>query len=280
MAHLLALTAFNYPRRYRVRTTTAVQVGTMQFENEWLYVVEHTALGQNEHGYVLQLDVVHAVQKATDLFSRVTADLHQASRRLVLQTDWRGQLLRVENQPEVRQAWEALRKDLYAKYAAEPTVRPYLDAFGQQLAVPGSMEPNLRHKGVYGALLPGVYGHYAQEPVRTQQCITGFFHDLDLPLLVATTAQPAANGLRETVHVTATATLNADAFATPAFRRLVRDLADDHRFPVDLAVTHGADHWLDAQTGELLRSQQQLAATVPGIYHTAFTHEVLPQPTP
>jgi hypothetical protein len=245
-----------------VRTTATVQVGATKFENEWLYVAQQTVLGTNEQGYVLQIDVLHAVQKATDLFSRVTADLSQATCRLVLQTDPHGLLLRVENQPDVLRAWHALRKAVQAKYAAEPTVRPYLDAFEQQLAVPGSLEPSLRHKGLYGALLPGVYGQaYAKEPVHSRQQIVGFFHDIDLPLAVATTAQPAeAVAFQDAVHVTATAGLNAEAFAETDFRRLMRSIVDDYKFPVALTLTHRADHLLAIRTGELFRSQQHLAA--------------------
>ncbi|WP_046243795.1 hypothetical protein [Hymenobacter terrenus] len=277
---VLHLTAFGQPRRYQVRTTTAVQVGAMKFENELLYVVEQTVLGNNERGYLLQIDVVHAIQQATDLFSRVTADLNQATRRLVLQTDLHGQLLRVENQPEVLRAWQAMRKAVQAKYAAEPTVRPYLDAFEQQLAVPDSMAPNLRNKGLYGALLPKVYGQaYAKEPVHSRQQISGFFHDIDLPLTVATTAQPTEEtAFQDAVQVTATASLDAESFAATDFRRLMRSIVDDYKFPVDLTLTHRANHLLAARTGELLRSQQQLAAEVPGVYLNRITHDVFPQP--
>ena len=55
----------------------------MQFANELLYVVAYTVLGKREQGYEVQIEVLNAMQKATDLFSRVTADLNQASKKLV-----------------------------------------------------------------------------------------------------------------------------------------------------------------------------------------------------
>ncbi len=280
---VLELTAFGTPRRYQVRTTTAVQVAQMRFANELLYVVDFTALGRNAQGYVLQLDVLNAMQKADDLFSRVTADVNQATRKLVVQTDPQGNLLRVENQPEIVRAWEAIRKPLLAKYAAEPGVQPFLAAFEQKLAEPGSMENNLREKGLCGALLTGAYHQpYGHEPVLTRRCISGFFNDIDLPLLVATTATvapPSPAQPQDAIVVSATASVDEAAFAATDFRRLMRGIVDDYTFAVDLQLTHGAEHLIDARTGELLRSRQQLSAEVAGIYHNTVTHEVFPQPT-
>ncbi|RZK27440.1 MAG: hypothetical protein EOO63_13385, partial [Hymenobacter sp.] len=113
---VLELTSIGRPQRYQVRTTTAVQVAQMKYENELLYVVDYTVLRKNERGYVVQLEVQHAAQQATDLFSQVTADLNQASKKLVLQTDAHGNLLRVENQAEIVRAWQALRQPLLDKY--------------------------------------------------------------------------------------------------------------------------------------------------------------------
>lgn len=275
---VLELTASGRPQRYQLRTTTAVQVAQMQFANELLYVVDYTVLRKTAQGYVVQIEVLHAMQQATDLFSRVTADLNQASKKLVLQTDAHGNLLHVENQPEVVQAWEALRQPLRAKYSAEPTVQPFLDAFEQQLAVPGSMEANLRDKGVCGALLLGIYGQaYHDTPLLTKRQIKGFFHDIDLPLQLATTAT-AAPELPATVLLSATAQVDSEVFAATEFRRLMRSLVDDYTFPVALQVDYTAQHALAAHTGELLRSQQRLTAEVAGVYHNTVTHEVFPQP--
>lgn len=278
---VLQLTGVGQPRRYQVRTTTAVQVGQTKMENELLSVVECTLLGKNERGYVLQMEVLHAVQKNVDLFTQVAADVNLATRTLVLQTDPYGRLLRVENQPAVLRAWEGMRKTIQAKYATQPTVRPFLDAFEQQLATPGSLEPGLRDKGVHGALLVGVYGqpYHPQAPALTKRTIAGFFHDIDLPLVVGTTARAGERtALLDTVQVTATATLDGDVFAATDFRRLMRSLVDDYKFPVDLELDHAADHLLDSQTGALLRSQQRIRAEVPGIYHNAVTYDVFPQP--
>ena len=277
---MLELTLVGQAQRYQVRTTTAVQVAQMKFENELLYVVEQRVLDKSANGYMLQIDILHATQKAEDLFSRVLADANQATRRLVLQTDLCGRLLRVENQADVLHQWEAVRKAVRAKYAAEPTVLPFLDSFEQQLAVPGSMEANLREKGVHGALLAGVYGQeFGSKPVRSKRQITGFFNELDLPLVLATTAvgadDPTAPGA---VAVTATGTLDEEAFAATEFRRLMRGIVDDYTFPVDLDLECEARHVVDARTGALLRSAQRLVAEVPGVYHNRVTHDIFPQP--
>ncbi|RZL11004.1 MAG: hypothetical protein EOO62_12650 [Hymenobacter sp.] len=259
-----------------------MQVAQMQFANELLYVVDYTVLRKNEQGYVVQIEVVNAMQKATDLFSRVTADLSQASRKLVLQTDAHGQLLHVENQPEILRAWEALYPALQAKYSADPTIKPYLEAFGEQLAVPGSMEDNLRDKGVCGALLLAVYGqvYHQGTPLLTKRQIRGFFHEFDLPLQLATTAisVPELLPAPTTVLLNATARVDDEAFAEADFRRLMRSIVDDYTFPVALQLEYTAQHALAANTGHLLRSQQRLAAEVPGIYQNTVTHEVFPQP--
>lgn len=283
---LLELAPRLTPSRYQLRTITTVQVGTTKFENELLYVVEQRVLAREATGYVVEVLVQHAMQKAEDVFSRVVADLNQASQRLVVQTDRHGNLVRVDNQPEVYQRWLALRPELLKKYAAEPTVAPFLEGFGQQLAVPGSMEANLRHKGVLGALLVGLYGHplgaLDTAPVQTKRCITGFFGELDLPLLLTSGTQaPPPEPVPTTmsaVYVGTIGALDPDAFNVVAFRRLMRDLVDDFKFPVALEVDCAQAHVFDQLSGALLHSTQRLRAEVPGVYYNATAHELVVQP--
>lgn len=266
-------------QRYQIRTTSAVQVAQMKFENELLYVVEQRLLGRNERGYLLQVEILHATQRATDLFSRVLADVNQASSKLVLQTDQRGRLLQVENQAEVQRKWQAIGPAIRARYADEPAVQPFLDAFGQQLAVPGSMEANLQTKGVHGALLAGLYGQeLGSEPTLTQLTIPGFFNELDLPLQLATHAEAAADDAT-IILVSRTGSLDAARFAEQDFRRLMRGIVDDYTFAVALELDCQAHYALHHQTGALLRARQQLRAEVPGVYHNSIAHEIFPHPT-
>ena len=269
--------------RYQLRTTTAIQVGEQKFENELLYIVEQRLLASQGPGYLLEINVQHTMQKAEDLMSRVVADVNQASRLLLVQTDLHGNLLRVENQAQVLAEWQLLRGPLLKKYAAQPEVEPFFEAFGQQLAIPGSLEPNLRHKGVLGALLPGLYGYSygSQEPlVQTSRCISGFFNALDLPLLLTSQQGPPAEGAPtgpETLHVATTGVLDDAAFAHQDFRRLIRDLVDDFKFPVNLEIDCTGTHTFDVASGALLHAQQVLRAEVAGIYHNSTIHDVVVQ---
>lgn len=270
--------------RYHVRTTTAVQVGQMKFANELLYVVEQTLKAQSAAGYVVQFDVHHTMQQAEDLFSQVVADVNQVSRTLLVQTDPHGNLLQVENQLDLLKEWQHMGPALRDKYAQQAAVRPFLDAFEQQLRQPGSLEANLRHKGLYGALLPGIYGYdYQAGPALSQRCISGFFNTFDLPLLLSTEqtdleAEEAVASPRA-IRLLTTGKLDEEAFAEKEFRRLIRSLVDDYRFSVELEVTYKAIHLVDEWSGLLLTSQQALKAEVPGVYHNAITHHVSQQPT-
>lgn len=255
----------------------------MKFENELLYVVEQQLHPSQAAGYVLEINVRHSMQKAEDLMSRVVADANQASRRLLVQTDPHGNLLRVENQAQVQAEWQLLREPLLKKYAAQPEVKPFFEAFGQQLAIPGSLEPNLRHKGVLGALLPGLYG-YAYGPqesaVLTSRCITGFFNTLDLPLRLTSRQGPPAEAAPigpGTLHVATTGVLDDAAFAHQDFRRLIRDLVDDFKFPVNLEIDCTEFHTFDTASGTLRHARQVLRAGVAGIYHNSTIHDVVVQ---
>ncbi|NML65115.1 hypothetical protein HHL22_07835 [Hymenobacter sp. RP-2-7] len=258
---------------------SAVQVAQMKFENELLYVVELRVLGENEHGYLLQVDVQHSTQQATDLFSRVLADVNQVSSSLVLQADAHGRLVEVKNQAEIQRKWQAASPAIRARYASEPAVQPFLDTFEQQLALPGSMEVNLRTKGVHSALLAGLYGQaYATEPVVSHHVIPGFFNELDLPLLLATQAEEAADDAA-IVLISRTGSLDTAAFSNQDFRRLIRGIVDDYTFDVALEIDCQAHFALHRHTGALLRSRQHLRAEVPGVYHNSITHEIFPHPS-
>lgn len=279
----LALAPRLAPVHYHIRTTVAIQVGAMKFENELLYVVAQQVRAKNAQGYLLEITVQHAMQKAEDLMSRVVADVNQASRQLVVQTDAHGNLLRIENQPAILQEWQTLRPALCDKYADTPAVQPFLDTFGQQLAVPGSLEPNLRHKGVLGALLTGLYGYpFGPQlpPVQTTRTVAGFFNDLDLPLRLSSAQAPPPDAGPTAVtaaYVATTGVLDAEAFAADPFRRLIRDIVDDFKFPVNLEIDCTAAHTFEQTSGGLLHSRQVLRAEVPGVYYNSTTHEVLAQ---
>ena len=273
------------PVRYNLRTTTTIQVGSTKFENEILYVAEQRVLARNAEGYVLETLMKHSMQKADDLFSRVVADVSQASQRLVVQTDQHGNLVRVENQPEVYQHWQKIRPDLAKKYADEATVAPFLESFGTQLAIPGSMEVNLRHKGLLGALLVGLYGYpigRGSDPLVTKRRITGFFGEIDLPLaLTSSTQPPPADVVLTSVnaaYVGSTGIVDTETFASEALRRLMRDLVDDFKFPVDLQLECTNAHIFDQISGTLLHSNQLLRVEVPGVYYNATAHELVAQP--
>lgn len=275
---ILELTASPQVQRYQVRTTSAVQVAQMKLENEVLYMLEQRVLGKNEQGYLLQIDVLNSTQRATDLFNRVLADVSQVSNSLVLQTNEHGHLLRVENQAEVQRKWKELRPIMRARYASEPAVFPFLDAFEQQLAVPGSMEANLQTKGVHSALLTGLYGQsFSTEPLVSLYTIPGFFNELDLPLVLATRAEETTDDTTLAL-ISRVGSLDADKFPAQDFRRMMRSIVDDYTFAVALEIDCQAHFALNRYTGVILRSHQQLRAEVPGVYHNSIAHEIFSQP--
>ena len=267
------------PVTHRVVSTVAVQVGQNRFENQLTTVVQQTLMRKSADTYLVALEVLDFQQQATDLFSRVTADLNQLSQRLVLLTDIHGNITRVVNAPELAQQWATARPILEHKYADQPAVLPFFTAFEQQLAQPGTFELSLRNKGIYGVLFPGFYGRSLNNEQKTvhERRLLNFFNQLHLPLQLTTVAGPrTGNGGVEELSLQTTGRLDEAQFETLAFQRLMQSIVDSVGFAVQLDVEHSETYAVDLATGWIARGQQMLMAEVPGAYFHESKHEILP----
>lgn len=275
----LLLKAGVAPVVHEVATTVAVQVGPTRFTNSSHALVRQTLLSKSATDYLVGVDIVEATQQATDLFSRVTADINQLSRQLVLRADTQGRLTEVANRPDLLQQWVRLRPALAQKYADQPSVAPFLEAFEQQLALPGTLELSIVNKGLYGALFPGLYGQAlsATNGVESQRELLNFFNQLPLPLLLTTVASPApADMPGAAIQLTTTGRLDESRFDKRAFERMMRDIVDDVSFAVALAIIHSETYVVDLASGWILSGFQTLTAEVPGAYYQQTTHTITP----
>lgn len=266
------------PITHQVNTTVAVQVGPTRFTNTLRTLVRQTLLRRSAEGYLIGVEVLEATQQATDLFSQVTGDLNELSQQLLVRADAQGRLVQLANGPDLLRRWALLRPRLLHKYAGQPSVLAFLEAYERQLAVPGTLEQSLFGKGIYGALFPGVYGQplYAAEGVPRQRLLPNFFNELDLPLLLTTQASPAplADPGPAAVQLTTIGRLDEARFDRLAFERMIRAIVDDTTFEVALSVGQTETYVVDLATGWLVSGTQSLVAEVPGAYYQETTHTI------
>jgi hypothetical protein len=274
----LLLQADIAPITHQVDTTVAVQVGPNRLANSLSTLVRQTLVRRSAEGYLIGVEVLEATQQATDLFSQVTADLNELSQQLLLRTDAQGRLLQVANSPDLVRRWEQLRPALLRKYANQPSVASFLQAYGTQLTVPGTFEQSIFGKGIYGALFPGVYGQVlsATEGVQKQRQLPNFFNQLALPLLLSTVAGPAPPSPFAAIQLTTTGRLDEKLFDRPSFERMMRDIVDDVTFSVELAVMQAETYVIDLSSGWIASGSQSLVVEVPGAYYQEVKHTIKP----
>ena len=264
----LALSSLATPRTYALTTTSRVRLNEAEEQNTYHTVVRQTLLERKpNHTYRLALDVLSFRADQASFFNELAADLNQVSNSLVVQTDvyGHGRLVRIENQAELLQTWQRLRPAVVKKY--EQYYPPaFFAAFEQNICTEGVFEKTLRHKGLHGVLLAGLYGYgYVPEvPVPGTRVLEQFFNNIDLPLQTST--RLGADSPPGQLTLELTGTLHQAALREEDLRRLLRTMADNPLLQVSLTASCQERYELEAATGWLVAAEQHLHAEIPGIY--------------
>lgn len=174
--------------------------------------------------------------------------------------------------------WQRIKAELVRKYQPDYP-KSFFKAFGHNLKVEELFEKTLRHKGLHGVLLPGLYGYAYQPdmPIEGRRVLEQFISHIDLPLRTSTQLQApnaAAPGqLRlHQLRLHVEGRLNQAAFRDDDLRRTLRAMADDPLLKVKLTVACTEDYLLDADTGWLRAAELRLVVEVPGIYRNELHH--------
>jgi len=270
----LALVPLEKPRTYRLTTTSLMRMNETEERNTYHTTAQLTLLERKPNNtYRLGIDILSFEAKNPTFFNSLAADLNQVSNSLIIQTDVYGRLASIENKADMFKTWQRLRDDVVKKYQQYYS-EAFFDAFGQNIQVEGVFEKTLRHKGLHGILLAGLYGYgYVPDaPVRGTRVLEQFINQIDLPLQTTTTVVESATPGQLTLVLEGT--LHEGALQEDDLRRLFRAMADNPLLKVQLQATCQERYDLEATTGWLVRAEQRLTAEVPGIYHNDVHHQL------
>ena len=270
----LALAPLAAPRTYHLTTTSLMRMNEAEERNIYRTTARLTLLERKPNNtYRLAIDVLSFEAENDTFFNALAADLNQVSNALIVQTDVYGRLERIENKADMLRTWQRIRSEVikkYQKYYPEA----FFEAFGQNIAVEGVFEKTLRHKGVHGVLLAGLYGYgYAPDaPVRGTRVLEQFINQVSLPLQTTTTV--GSNAAPGQLKLAVAGTLHHAALQEDDLRRLFRTMADNPLLKVQLQAACQEQYDLETPTGWLVRAEQRLTAEVPGIYYNDVHHQL------
>ncbi|RZK90053.1 MAG: hypothetical protein EOO62_35640 [Hymenobacter sp.] len=202
----LALSSLAAPRTYQLTTTSLVRLNEAEEQNTYRTIVRQTLLARKPNNtYQILLEVLDFQTEKATLFNELAADLNQVSNSLVVQTDVYGRLVRIENKADMLQVWQRLKPDVVKKYQ-QYYPPAFFEAFEQNMRAEGVFEKSLRHKGLHGVLLAGIYGYgYVPEAaVPGTRVLEQFFNNIDLPLQTSTRAVAGPEPGQLTLHLTGT----------------------------------------------------------------------------
>lgn len=274
MSAPLTLSPLAPPRTYKLTTTSLVRMNEAEEQNTYTTIARQTLLERKPNNtYRLALEVISFEAGNATFFNDLAADLNQVSNSLVVHTDIYGRLDHIENKAAVLQAWQRLKPTVVDKYK-QYYPPAFFASFEHNLSAEGVFEKTLRHKGLHGVLLAGLYGYgYVPDaPVTGTRVLEQFISNIDLPLQtstrLATDAPPGTLALDLTGH------LHQGALREDDLRRLFRTMADNPLLKVSLQAACQERYELEAATGWLLRAEQRLVAEVPGIYRNELHHQL------
>ena len=193
----LALAPIAAPRTYQLTTTSLMRMNEAEEQNTYRTTARLSLLERKPNNtYRLAIEILGFEAENDTFFNALAADLNRVSNSLVVQTDVYGRLEQIENKADMLKTWQRMRSDVVKKYR-QYYPEAFFDAFGHNIAVEGVFEKTLRHKGLHGVLLVGLYGYgYAPDaPVRGTRVLEQFINQVSLPLQTTTTvAADAAPG--------------------------------------------------------------------------------------
>ena len=270
----LALSGLAAPRTYQLTTTSAMRMNEAEEQNTYRTVARQTLLERKPNNtYRLAIDILSFEADNATFFNELAADLNQVSNSLIVQTDVYGQLERIENKPEMLQTWQEIKPGIVKKYQAKcpPT---FFEAFERNLRTEGVFEKTLRHKGLHGVLLAGIYGYgyVPGVPVPGTRVLEQFINQVALPLQTSTQLAASPTPAQLTLHLTGT--LHQAALRQDDLRRLFRTMADNPLLKISLHATCQERYDLEIATNLLTRAEQHLLAEVPGIYRNEVQQQL------
>lgn len=268
-----ALTAPVQSRTYQIQTHTTTLVREKTAGNSITLTLRLTYYGPANNGTdTVLVELLDFQQTDQSPLSVLMAALNPVNNRLVFEVSTYGDLLNIRNLDQVEEQWRALRPGIVYQYGRTPDGMAFINGFGQQLHSDALMT-NLRHKGAYGVLFPGLFGRNGA--VRTgvsSRLLKGFFGAVDLPLLLQTEAQPDPQ-LPGGRQLLVTGSLDTDRFDEAGLRRLVREAVDMLNFRVSHRINCREDYHLDA-SGWLTAARQELTFTIENFYYQHTQHEL------
>lgn len=262
------------PRTYRLTTTSHMQMNEAEERNTYHTVARQTLLERKPNNtYRLAIEVLSFKADNPTFFNALAADLNQVSNSLIIQTDVYGRLERIENKVVLLETWRDIKDEVVKKYE-QYYPKAFFDVFGQNLQAEGVFEKTLRHKGLHGVLLAGIYGYgYTPEaPVRGTRVLEQFINHVGLPLQTSTKVSKIPTPTQLTLALEGT--LHEAALQEDDLRRLFRTMADNPVLKVSLQAACREQYEVEPATGWLRRAEQHLRAEVPGIYQNEVHHQL------
>jgi hypothetical protein len=258
-------------KKYVVRTTHKVQVKDIKYANQTSVDIKQYLLQKNDTGFVFCIEMHNIKQEAQDVLSLIMQDIAPVSSKVVFQTDRHGNMLSIINKQELIQKWIDLKPALCKKYKSTIEAINFFNAYEQELAKEEDLITSMKHKGVYGVLLAGIYGYDYTNPFERKIALNNFFNEIDLPIHV--TLKSKMDNYRF-IQLTGIGYIDEDAFEEDNFNRLIKKVVDDLAFKASKKFIYSESYIINQQDGWLTEAEQYLKMEVPGVYYNEIYHKL------
>ncbi|RPD45943.1 hypothetical protein DNI29_17525 [Hymenobacter sediminis] len=255
------------PQDYTVTVQTTNLLGNLLYENTRRTTFRKQPLQQTAEGWLYEVSVLDFTQTELHGQAQLDADTTELRRRLLIETDATGGLLRVCNKPELRAQWADLEPKLLKKYRRSDYITPGMVAgIGQVLHGDGYLEDILRRGYEYGSLFPALYNQaYSEEPLPGRpRTIARFLGNLDLPLQTQITRQPQPPADVQ-LGLVVKGQVDTAAYPAEAARQALRTLTDQYDLDTTLRSQHLESYEFDHYSA-LLNAAQFTVYGVEGVF--------------
>lgn len=216
-----------------------------------------------KHGMFYQLNVINRKQSNTEGVRAIEQDLFFLQEKLIIQTDAEGNLLKINNLPEIKVLWEKSKRNFRKKHKKLEDIDTLIKVTDELLENNPAFTNNIKESDITTLLFPPIYSKTIDEGITYQQKkdFADFFGEVTLPLKLTTTFKQ-----RKKLNVLRKGILDEERFEDEKVANFFRTLADNYQLGVKVTVDYMETYDIDKQHW-VTHAGQLMAVKIQGLFY-------------
>lgn len=216
-----------------------------------------------KHGMFYQLNVLNRKQSNTEGIRAIEQDLFFLQKKLIIQTDAEGNILKIDNLPEIKALWEKSKRDFRKRHKKLEDIDALIRVTDELLENNEEFTNNIKESDIATLLFPPIYSKIINEEAtyEQQKDFSDFFGEVTLPLKLKTTFKQ-----RKKLNVLRKGIIDEERFDDQKVTNFFRTLADNYQLGVKVIADYLETYDLDEEHW-ITHAGQMMTVKIQGLFY-------------